>query len=51
LGEAVSSPIPYKVLFRLPSYVLSLKEVLSLLNLSNKAAEDEKTETALESVL
>jgi hypothetical protein len=35
----------------LPSCKYSLKELLFLLSLSNKAAEDEKTDTALESVL
>jgi hypothetical protein len=51
LGELVSSPVLYIIMFLLPFCVFSLKELLSLLNLSNKAAEDEKTETALESVL
>jgi hypothetical protein len=51
LGELVSSPVLYNIMFLLPFCVFSLKELLSLLNLSNKAAEDEKTETALESVL
>lgn len=51
LGVAVSSSIPCKILFMLPSCKYSLKEFLSLLSLSNKAAEDEKTDTALESVL
>jgi hypothetical protein len=50
LGVAVSLSRPCKILFMLPSCTFSLKE-FSHLNLSNKAAEDEKTDTALESVL
>lgn len=49
-GIAVSSSMQCKILFMLPSCIFSLKEFLSLLNLSNKAAEDEKTEAVLESV-
>jgi hypothetical protein len=51
LTVEVSLSAACESLFMLPSCGFSLKDSLSLFNLSNKAAEDEKTETALERVL